>query len=98
MIIGASEIDEHIPVAVVETHAMNEAASGDISALEWFEINRPSIFDLHSFGTQQRDEWNEIQHRHYCGGHSDANPVTHLSLGLCVPAASICVLSPLPSA
>ena len=24
MIIGASEIDEHIPVAVVETHAMNE--------------------------------------------------------------------------
>jgi hypothetical protein len=38
MIIGASEIDKHITVAVVETHTMNEAASADISAHEWFQI------------------------------------------------------------
>jgi putative transposase len=48
---SAVQLNEHVSVFGVVTHALDETASGNALAGEWGEVDHTAIFDIHCFGS-----------------------------------------------
>jgi hypothetical protein len=57
MVVGTSEVDQHIALSLIVADPLNEAASGYIGANEGLEIDYAAIFHVHGFRSRgRRDE------------------------------------------
>ena len=56
MIVRAAQANDHIALRFIVTNALYEAAAVDVMALECFEIDWATIFDIDGFGASLRRE------------------------------------------
>src|SRR5260370_41775295 len=67
MIVCAVQVNRHVFIAPVVAQRLDEAASVHVGAVEWWEIDLPSVFNWHLLGSKLRRSISVIDARNSAG-------------------------------